>query len=90
MSLVGTDISTPKHFIIGISHSLEISYVITYVNSVTLIYIHKNTKMNGGYIIFYLRIEITILRLRGAFGKYVARSFFSVTDKQTHSCLVSF
>ena len=22
--------------------------------------------------------------VRGAFGKYVARSFFSVTDKQTH------
>ena len=28
--------------------------------------------------------------IRGAFGKYVAWSFFSVTDKQTHSCLVSF
>ena len=28
--------------------------------------------------------------IRGAFGKYVARSFFSVTDKQTHLCLVSF
>ena len=28
--------------------------------------------------------------VRGAFGKYVARSFFSVTDKQTHSCMVSF
>ena len=22
----------------------------------------------------------------GAFGKYVARSFFSVTDEQTHTC----
>ena len=28
--------------------------------------------------------------VRGAFGKYVVLSFFSVTDKQTHSCLVSF
>ena len=28
--------------------------------------------------------------LPGAFGKYIAWSFFSVTDKQTHLCLVSF
>ena len=28
--------------------------------------------------------------LRVAFGKYVARSVFSVTDKQTHSFMVSF
>ena len=28
--------------------------------------------------------------IRGPFGKYVAWSFFSVTDQHTHSCLVSF
>ena len=34
--------------------------------------------------------ELYIAYIRGACGKYVAWSFFSVTDKQTHSCLVSF
>ena len=33
---------------------------------------------------------VLLHNIRGAFGKYVARSFFSVTDKHTQSCLVSF
>ena len=28
--------------------------------------------------------KMLILHVRGAFGKHVARSFFSVTDKQTY------
>ena len=35
------------------------------------------------------KIYSNVIEVRGPFGKYVARSFFSVTDKQTHSCLVS-
>ena len=31
-----------------------------------------------------------LLLLRGAVGKYVARSIISVTDRQTNTCLVSF
>ena len=53
-------------------------------------------------VIFYFRnlliseekksnvLAVYISYVRGAFGKYVAQSFFSVADKQTHSCLVSF
>ena len=33
---------------------------------------------------------VNVFLIRGAFGKYIARSFFSVTDKQPHSCMVSF
>ena len=33
---------------------------------------------------------MSTIYIRGAFGKYIARSLFSVTNKQTHSCLISF
>ena len=48
-----------------------------------------NTMLNAieNYI-FFLQSSILLnsitMYIRGAFGKSVARSFFSVTDKQTH------
>ena len=47
---------------------------------------HEKTNV----LVFYLVKHKEAVQLRGAFGKYVARSFFSVTDKQTHLCMVSF
>ena len=35
-------------------------------------------------------VNINIFVLRGAFGKYIAQTFFSVTDKQTHKIYVQF
>ena len=41
---------------------------------------------------FFNFIKFTVLRaiIRGAFGKFLAWSFISVTDLQNLSCLVSF